>query len=130
MWHVDKQCLVYRLPAGEICVQGTGHWFLGTKNPFLSLPLAGHYAQRQVGGIELATERIGVFAQDQLAHIIHQIFLADGDDGRRRARPLDPELAGHHVGADGQQLIRAALIEVIGLPVEEGPDQRCLSTGQ
>ena len=129
--YVNKQRLVHCLAAGEICVQSTGHGLLGPQNPLLPLALAGHNAQRQIGGVELAAERVAIFSQNQFANVVDQVLLVNGDESRRRAGPLDPEFAGDHGRADGQQLFGGAVVELIGLPsIQQGPDQRRLSVGQ
>ena len=109
--YVDDQGLVDRLAAGEVGVEGPAHLLLGPQDSLLGLCvcIARQDAQGEVWGIEAPAQRVAVFPEDHLAHVVDQVVLADLHQGGRGVLALDPDLAVQHagveVGAGGQVVV-------------------------
>ena len=101
MGDVDDQGLIDGLSARIVDVQKPRQMFLRAKD---SLGARGHAhrgpssddAQREVRRIVAATQRVGVLSEDHVAHVVDQVPIGHGDQGRRRSRPLDPDLSQRH----------------------------------
>jgi hypothetical protein len=91
----------------------------------------GPDAEGEVWRIELATERVGVLAQNHFSHVVDQIILVYCDQGGGGARPFDPDLAHDHIAANGKQLLVADADGVVGLgPAQQGLDKGRLPVGE
>lgn len=129
--HINEKGIVGRLSAGKVGVQGSAHGLVGLQ--VTRGLVAGRYPDGQVGGIKLSTERVGIFPQDHVAHVVNQVVLVDGDERGRGTGPLDPNLPGHHVGAYGQQLVGIShgVAEVLGMSRgQQGLDEGRLPVGE
>lgn len=95
--NVNDNGVVYRLAVGVKVVEGAAHVLVGLEQAVLLV--AGVYADVQVWGIKRLAERVGVLAEDNVADVVDEVVLANGDESRRGARAADPDLAGTgHVG--------------------------------
>lgn len=101
--HVDDESVVYRLSTWEVSIQGPRHGLFRPEHAFLLVSM-WFDAEGEVWRIELAPERIGIFAQDHISHVVDQVIFVDGDQRSRGTRPLHPDLSRHHVAADRKQL--------------------------
>lgn len=100
--YIYDQCFVYRLAAGEVCIESAAHWFFRAEEAILPL-FPGANAQSEVGRIEMPAQRVGIFSQDHVAHVVDQIVFVNGDERGRSAGAPDPNLSGHHVSVDGNE---------------------------
>ena len=133
--HFDEQCLVHRVPAGEVNVEGLADGLLGAQCSLLPV-LSWDDPQRDVGRIEAPPQGVCVLLQDHVAHVVDQLVLQHGDQRRRRPGALDPDLATDHAGLD----VGIVVGDVIGALLaqrrrelvrrQQRPDQRRLLLGE
>jgi hypothetical protein len=100
--YVDDKSLVDVLATRIIGVQGRTDGFLGAQSPLGADILVALFTTDDLEGdvwrIDASAERVGVFAQNNIADIVDQIIFGDLDPGGRGARPLHPYLSLHGVG--------------------------------
>lgn len=120
--NVDYQSIINRLTAGKVSINRLAHVLVGSQ---LSLPLvlAGHNPQSQIWRIELSTQRVGVFPQDHVSHVVDHIVFIYRDERRRRTGPPYPYLPPPGHGRAGQTLQWSAT-EVLKL-IRVGGTQKC-----
>lgn len=72
----------------------------------------------------MSAQRVGVFSQNHIAHVVDQIILIDGNESRRGTRAPHPNLSGDHVSVDRKQRFDCGGIDfVVRLRgVEQGAD--------
>jgi hypothetical protein len=132
--HVDDQGLGHLLAAREVGVEGAAHFLLGPQGAVLGASgVSRNDAQRHVGRVEATTQRVLVFFQDHVAHVVDQIVLADLHQRGRGIGPLDPYLAVQHAGCDGRSgglLLLLLLLRRRGRGWDQQRfNQRCIGVG-
>lgn len=79
----------------------------------------------------MATEGVGVFTKDEIADIVYEIILVNGNHGGRSQRSLDPDFPGHHIATQRYKLIgfgRGYLFTIVRF--EESVNQPRLVSGE
>jgi hypothetical protein len=83
--------------------------------------------QRNIRRIEIPAQRIRVFPQNHLAHIVHEVLLIYRNERRRRIGPFDPDLPRQHAAVDSRLPARAVLLSPSRLQVRRFANvEQCL----
>lgn len=102
------------LAAGVMGIERAAHVFVGLQQTIFCI--ARVQTDGQVRCIKVLAQRVGVLAQDGIAHVVDEVIFVDGDESMRGTRPLDPNLASRRHGGygmsdgdgdDGQRLLVA-----------------------
>lgn len=93
---VNDNGIVYRLAPGVEIFQGAAHVLVRLQQAVFLV--ARVEAKMQVGSVKRLAERVGVLAKNDVADIIDEVILGDGNECRRCIGASDPDLPRIHHG--------------------------------
>ncbi len=101
MGDINEQCLGNTLTAGIVGVESPTHFLLWTQCVVLAfLRVSRDNAESDIGSVKVAAQRICIFFQNHIPHIVDEVVFANLNQCSRGIGPLDPDLAVQHGGAD------------------------------
>ena len=99
--HIDDECLIHHLPARIVRINSPTHLLFrpqGPLSPRSSMIFSRYYLKRHVRRVKGFAERVGVFPENEVPHIVYQIIFSYLHKCGGGTRPLDPDLTVQHGG--------------------------------
>ncbi len=100
LWHVNYKSFFDLLPSGIVCINQPSNGLVGRKCPFVPSfvgLLSRTNPKRDIRSIERSSQRIEVFPNDSISHIVDQVIRTDSHLSRGRGTSPHPDFPDCHV---------------------------------